>query len=122
MLMRPVIAAGRAVPRRTRCRAWRAGSMPRPASRTEIEDAIEELISLLDRMDGDVDLEPEIDGGFEELGEASSNDGAEILPVRPIWGEDQTAEPVNYQAARTEWHARASGLVPNGRGGWRVPG
>jgi hypothetical protein len=47
-----------------------AGLTPPPVSlRASIECAIAGLIDLLDAMDGDVDLEPEIDTAADDAGE-----------------------------------------------------
>lgn len=43
-------------------------AVPQRTRRT-IEDEIERLIALLDAVDGDPDLEPEIDTGADERGE-----------------------------------------------------
>lgn len=74
-------------------------TMTLPLSRTqrlEMEQAIEAAIALLDRADGDPDLEEEPDA-FGEL--------CNYHPVRPQYAVDQTRGPTNRAAIR------ASGAV-----------
>lgn len=69
---------------------------PTPLDRRAIERKIEELIDLLDTVDGDPDLEDdELDGDELELGEDNvlANDV-------PVYGLDQTAAIVAFRAAK----------------------
>lgn len=59
------------------------------------------VIDILDTRAGDSDLEDDDPAGdaLDEHGEHPSDDGCTILAIRPIWGADQTAGPVNVRAA-----------------------
>lgn len=71
-------------------------SMPRP----QIEQLIEKSIALLDLIDGDPDLEAEVDEEDDDPGEE------ERLPVLPAYGEDQSRGPINELAALRERDGR----------------
>lgn len=72
-----------------------------PAHRGRIEDQIEALIALLDRDDGDPDLEDDDPAGdpLDERGEAQTEDGTELLRTRPLYALDQSLGPINETAA-----------------------
>lgn len=63
--------------------------------RKAVERQIEELIELLDTLDGDPDLEEdELHEDPLDLGEATN-----IMETVPIYGLDQSAGPLNERAA-----------------------
>jgi hypothetical protein len=66
--------------------------------RKAIERQIEELIALLDQVDGDVDLEDdELHEDPLDLGEAPNVHG-----MMPRYGADQSVGPNNYRQAEHE--------------------
>lgn len=66
-----------------------------PLDRRIIERQIEQLIELLDQIDGDPDLEDDDpDGDPCDFGE---DDG--LSPVRPLYAVDQTTGPLNVEEA-----------------------
>lgn len=97
--------------------------------RAAIEDQIEALIAMLDALDGDPDLEPEDDvcaarddgcGPFYVQGRrlwGSIDEDPGVL--RPIYGSDQTAGPINYADASRAHRASEMGLERSPNGGWR---
>lgn len=74
--------------------------------RHAIEAEIERLIASLDLADGDCDLEDDDPSGdhLDIFGEPSSDDGATLLPLRPIYGDDQRRGPINELEARRAYH------------------
>lgn len=82
--------------------------LPR-AKRAQIEERITRHLSIAHQLIGILDA---IDAPFEDLedddpsgdvleihGEAPSDDGRPLYPVRPIYGIDQSAGPTNEHAA-----------------------
>lgn len=70
-------------------------------NREEIEDEIERLITLLDAVDGDWDLEEGNDM------EAVNEDGVgELSPVLPRYGADQSIGPINERECYLAWQHR----------------
>ena len=91
---------------------------------TEIEMHMQRvtlLIARLDRADAPFeDLEDDDpSGSLIDNGEASSDDGRELLAMLPAYAVDQTSGPTNERAANNARQAQLYGLVPNGRGGLR---
>lgn len=87
------------------------------ANRAAIEDEIERLIALLDGADGDPDIEPEDDyciAGDDGCGLARSMTGGtawgapeeEPGVLVPRYGEDQSAGPINFNAALRAYERR----------------
>lgn len=66
-----------------------------------LETVAAAAIDILDERAGDPDLEDDDPAGdaLDEHGEHPSDDGCTILAIKPIWGTDQTAGPVNGRAA-----------------------
>lgn len=93
------------------------------SDRAAIEQTVEQLIALLDTADGDPDLEDDDPAGdpLDERGEAPSDNGTDLLPVLPRYGDDQTAGPVNERDGLRALRAVQLGLVPTTTGGWRLP-
>ncbi|MHA0333692.1 hypothetical protein [Sphingomonas aquatilis] len=58
-------------------------------------------IELLDQRAGDCDVEEDDPSGdaLDERGEHPSDDGCTVLTILPVYGDDQTAGPVNGRAA-----------------------
>ena len=65
--------------------------------------------------DNPLGFDPETDSGADDFDEEIGR-----MAV-PQYGIDQTKGPINEAAANRAYLARENGLVPNGRGGWRVP-
>lgn len=99
-----------------------------PAEREAIEAEIERLIGMLDLIDGDPDLElcgDETDGVGAEDEECAwlalfgrgagcevSDEGGEpqIYKVRPQYGLDQDAGPINHHEAKVAYHRELYGI------------
>ena len=100
--------------------AWR-----RLAIEAEIEAHLERVTILLARIDGEdarsEDLEDDDPAGdhLDLTGEANSDDGRGLLPIRPIWSLDQTQGPLNFKEASREYAAAELGLVRSSTGGWQ---
>ena len=68
--------------------------------RYAIECQIEELIALLDLVDGDPDLEDDDPSG-DPLDRGEMPCDGELLAMKPVYGDDQTLGPINeYEAKR----------------------
>lgn len=70
-----------------------------PEMRARLEATIEALVSLLDEIDGDPDLEPDTDE--PSLGWTYDNDG---VPVPPVFasGDDREEEPEHFELSDVE--------------------
>lgn len=100
-------------------------------TRAAIEDEIERLIALLDTFDGDTDLEAEHDvddahddgcGSFYAQGRRLwGSPHEEDGRLKPAYGVDQSAGPINYRESDQEHRAADLGLVRSPTGGWRWP-
>jgi hypothetical protein len=82
--------------------------------RAAIEAKIEELIALLDDLDGDADLEPEQDMcaagddgcGFHRAGERrgwGADDDARYFRGEPLYGVDQTKGPLQIRETNRDY-------------------
>ena len=83
----------------------------------ELGDMIEALIAQLDVMAGDCDLEIEEEIGIEDLPEGDN------APLRPVYGHDQSAGPINYRHAE-DFHKAAEAVALSEEAGdaWRAAG
>ncbi|WP_461159242.1 hypothetical protein [Sphingobium sp. TomMM35A] len=70
----------------------------------ELGDMIEALISQLDVLAGDCDLESEEEIGIDDLPEG------ENAPLLPQYGPDQSAGPINYRHAE-DFHKAAEAVA-----------
>lgn len=74
-------------------------ALPYPLSRRAIEDHIETLISVLDALDGETDLEDD-----DPAGGSVDDEGEESLGIwaKPIYGADQRRAARNIPAIEAE--------------------
>lgn len=91
------------------------------AELTMLFDRVDVLLARLDSDDDDPDLEKDDHSGdpLEVNGEAPNDDGRGMLPTRPSYGVDQSAGPINFAEAQTEYVAAENGLVRSSTGRWR---
>lgn len=71
--------------------------------RAAIEAAVETLLSVLDTLDGDPDLEDDDPAG-DALDKGELDEGCDLAP--PIYGVDQTKGPLNETEAYRSYLAR----------------
>ena len=67
---------------------------------------VEVLIARLDRQDAPFeDMEEDDHSGdaIDTIGEAPADDGAPILPIRPLYAIDQTKGPINEREGYRAW-------------------
>ena len=123
---------GREAPAVRECPLMGAHFKLTTAHRAAIEDQVETLLALLDAMDGDCDLEPEHDrceAGDDGCGALYNHQGVRVWGssdedrgvLKPVYGADQTAGPVNYEDASRGYRAAEMGLVRTATGGWGWP-
>lgn len=74
-------------------------------SRSRLEQLAEAIISHLDKLDGDVDIEDDdpAGGDLDDMGEYDSEDGTPMCAVLPIYALDQSLGPINEREARRAW-------------------
>lgn len=74
-------------------------------SRSRLEQLAEAIISHLDELDGDVDIEDDdpAGGDLDDMGEYDSEDGTPMCAVLPIYALDQSLEPINEREAHRAW-------------------
>lgn len=65
------------------------------ANRAAIEAEIERLISMLDDLDGDCDIEEDDPAGGNVEDERQAAEGEEFFRLLPRYGLDQTLGPIN---------------------------
>ena len=83
---------------------------------SEIGRLIEAMIGKLDDLAGEPDLEDDDPAGdpLDMLGEHPTDDGRELAPTWPAYGDDQTSGPLNVAAAQ---RAYALALYPHASNG-----
>lgn len=76
-----------------------------PMDRAAIEAQIEELIDMLDWIDGDPDMEPD----HEDYDACDAGEHIQLLPILPQYEEDQSQGPINANEALDLYMAEMCG-------------